>query len=60
MPLAALTRTDLKWSLEEKLALPVDIIFLEKGKKEALSRTRVFKKRNLIMKPDPVILSSET
>ncbi len=29
----ALTLADLKWSLEEKLALPVDIIFLEKGKK---------------------------
>jgi predicted nucleotidyltransferase len=28
----ALTRADLKWNLEEKLALPVDIIFLEKGK----------------------------
>ncbi len=27
----ALTCADLKWRLEEKLALPVDIIFLEKG-----------------------------
>jgi predicted nucleotidyltransferase len=29
----ALTRADMKWSLEEKLDLPVDSIFLEKGKK---------------------------
>jgi len=32
-PVDALTRADLKWNLEEKLHLPVDIIFLEKGKK---------------------------
>lgn len=32
-PVDALTRADLKWNLEEHLNLPVDIIFLEKGKK---------------------------
>ena len=32
-PVDALTRADLKWNLEEHLHLPVDIIFLEKGKK---------------------------
>ncbi len=45
----ALTRADLKWRLEEKLALPVDIIFLEKGKKRsafqelAYSRSGIFR-----------------
>lgn len=32
-PVDALTRAELKWNLEEHLHLPVDIIFLEKGKK---------------------------
>lgn len=33
VPVDILTRADLKWNLEQKLHLPVDIIFLEKGKK---------------------------
>lgn len=44
----ALTRADLKWSLEEKLALPVDIIFLEKGKKRSAFQELAYSRSGIL------------
>jgi predicted nucleotidyltransferase len=47
-PVGALTRADLKWSLEEKLSLPVDIIFLQKGKKRSAFQELAYPRSGLL------------
>jgi predicted nucleotidyltransferase len=40
--------SDLKWSLEEKLALPVDIIFLQKGKKRSAFQELAYSRSGIL------------
>ncbi|NBS53042.1 MAG: nucleotidyltransferase domain-containing protein [Spartobacteria bacterium] len=47
-PVDALRRADLKLDLEEKLALPVDIIFLEKGKKRSAFQELAYSRSGLL------------
>ena len=47
-PVDAIRRADLKIDLEEKLALPLDIIFLEKGKKRSAFQELAYSKSGLL------------
>jgi hypothetical protein len=47
-PVDALTRADFKWNLEEKLNLPVDIIFLEKEKKRSAFQELAYSMSSLL------------
>lgn len=47
-PVDAMRRADLKLDLEEKLDLPLDIIFLEKGKKRTAFQELAYSKSRLL------------
>ena len=47
-PLDAIHRADLKLDLEEKLHLPLDIIFLEKGKKRTAFQELAYSRSGLL------------
>jgi predicted nucleotidyltransferase len=47
-PVDATRRADLKLDLEEKLELPLDIIFLEKGKKRTAFQELVYSRSGLL------------
>ena len=47
-PVDAIRRADLKMDLEEKLALPLDIIFLEKGHKRSAFQELAYSKSGLL------------
>jgi predicted nucleotidyltransferase len=47
-PVDAIRRADLKMDLEEKLDLPLDIIFLEKGKKRTAFQELAYSRSGLL------------
>jgi predicted nucleotidyltransferase len=47
-PVDAIRRADLKLDLEETLALPLDIIFLEKGKKRSAFQELAYSRSGLL------------
>ena len=47
-PVDAMRRADLKLNLEEKLELPLDIIFLEKGKKRSAFQELAYARSGLL------------
>jgi hypothetical protein len=47
-PVDATQRADLKLDLEEKLDLPLDIIFLEKGKKRTAFQELAYSRSGLL------------
>lgn len=47
-PVDAIRRADLKLDLEEKLDLPLDIIFLEKGKKRTAFQELAYSRSGLL------------
>ena len=47
-PVDAIRRADLKMDLEEKLHLPLDIIFLEKNKKKSAFQELVYSRSGLL------------
>ena len=48
VPVDAIRRADLKLDLEETLALPLDIIFLEKGKKRSAFQELAYSRSGLL------------